>query len=113
MQNNEFVHLHVHTQFSLLDGFGSAEAYVKHAKELGFESLASSDHMNIDGLIQFQKACAKAGIRSVMGCEAYIVPDMDVKLKGEKRGHITLLIKNQVGFENLCQMLTAANLTGF
>lgn len=69
--------------------------------------------MNVDGLIQFQKTCEKVGILPIMGCEAYIVPDMTIKVKGDKRGHITLLIKNQIGFENLCQMLTVANLQGF
>ena len=86
MQNNEFVHLHVHDQYSLLDGYGSAEAYVRQAKKLGFSHLALTNHANIDGLIQFQKACDKAGILPVMGCEAYIVSDMNIKLKEEKEG---------------------------
>ncbi len=113
MLNEDFCHLHVHNEFSLLDGFGSARAYVKRAKELGFDYLGLTNHGNIDGLIQFQKACDQKGVSPVMGCEAYIVPDLTIKAKGEKRGHITILVKNQQGFENLCQMLTVANLEGF
>ena len=57
MKNKDFTHLHVHTQYSLLDGVGTAKQYVAKAKELGFKSLACTDHGNIDGLIDFQKAC--------------------------------------------------------
>jgi len=108
-----FSHLHVHNEFSFLDGFGSAESYVKEAKKLGFNYLSLTNHGNIDGLIKFQKACEKEKIDPILGCEAYIVPDMLRKEKGEKRGHITLLVKNEIGWKNLCQMLTKANLDGF
>jgi DNA polymerase-3 subunit alpha len=113
MKNENFAHLHVHTEHSLLDGFGSAKQYVKKAKELGFVALGCTDHGSIDGLIKFQKECDKNGITPVMGCEAYIVPDLATCTKGEKRGHVTLLIKNQQGYINLCKMLTIANLKGF
>lgn len=113
MNNKHFCHLHVHTQYSLLDGYGSAEKYAKQAKKLGFEYLACTDHGSIDGLLDFQKECKKEKIKSVFGCEAYIVPDMKVKEKGEKRNHITLLVKNQQGWDNLCRLLTLANLQGF
>ena len=112
MRNNLFCHLHVHNEYSLLDGFGTAEAYVKRAKELGFEYLGLTNHGNIDGLIQFQQECDKQGIGPVLGCEAYIVPDAKVKQKGERGGHITLLIKNWTGFKNLCQLLTYGHLEG-
>lgn len=113
MKNNKFCHLHVHNEYSILDGLGSANAYAKKAAELGFEYLALTNHGNINGLIKFQKACQKYDIKPVLGCEAYIVPQLSDKIKGEKRGHITLLIKNQKGFENLCIMLSKANLEGF
>jgi len=96
-----------------LDGFGSIPKYVAAAKDMGFTHLACTDHANIDGLIRFQKECDKNKIIPVSGCEAYIVPSLAASAKGEKRGHVTLLIKNQQGFENLCQMLTIANLKGF
>lgn len=109
----EFAHIHCHNEFSYLDGFGSAQAYAKRAKELGFKYLGLTNHGNIDGLIRFQSACEKEGIIPIHGCEAYIVPDELIKEKGEKRNHITLLIKNQTGWQNLCKMLSKANIEGF
>ncbi|MFA5355251.1 MAG: DNA polymerase III subunit alpha [Candidatus Paceibacterota bacterium] len=108
-----FCHLHVHTEHSLLDGYGSAKKYVDKAKQLGFEYLGISDHSNVDGVIQFQKECKKAGIKSIIGCELYYVPDMEIKEKREKRYHLTVLVKNETGFQNLCKILTLANLKGF
>lgn len=108
-----FCHLHVHNEFSLLDGYGSAAKYVEKAIRLGFEYLGLTNHGNISGLIQFQKACLKAGIKPVLGCELYLVRDLSEKGKGENRHHITVLIKNQTGFENLCRILSVANLQGF
>lgn len=113
MNNNSFCHLHVHNEYSYLDGFGSVKAYAKKAKELGFKALACTNHGNIDGLIQFQKECKKQEIIPILGCEAYIVEDLKIYNKEEKRNHITLLIKNNKGFSNLSKMLTIANLEGF
>lgn len=113
MKNNDFCHLHVHNEFSLLDGYGNAKEYVKQAKKMGFNYLALTNHSNIDGLIKFQQECDKNKIIPIMGCEAYIVPDAAKKNKREQRGHITLLIKDQTGYQNLCKMLTFANLHGF
>jgi len=110
---SNFCHLHVHSQFSYLDGLGTSEQYISRAKELGQEYCTVSEHGNIDGLIKFQKEADKQKINPILGCEAYIVKDLSTKEKGEKRGHITLLIKNKIGFENLCKMLTIANLDGF
>jgi len=112
MLNKTFAHLHVHTEYSQLDGFGTVKNYVKKAKELGFKFLACTDHGNIDGLLNFQRECNKQGIKPILGCEAYIVPNAAIKPQKEKRGHITLLVKNQNGFESLCRLLTYANLTG-
>jgi len=108
-----FCHLHVHNEFSLLDGFGRAEHYAKEAKEKGFKYIALTNHGNIDGLIKWQKACDKFGVVPIFGVECYIVEDYTVKEKGEKRGHITLLIKNEQGFRNVCKLLTTANIEGF
>jgi len=107
-----FCHLHTHMEMSLLDGFGSIKNYVARAKELGHEYLACTDHGNIDGLIQFQKECIKAEIIPIFGCELYIVPDMNIKVKGDIRYHITVLVKNDIGWKNLCYLLTEANLKG-
>lgn len=110
MNNSDFAHLHVHTEYSTLDGFGKPEDYVKKAKKMGFKYLACTDHGNIDGLIKFQQACDKHGIDPVLGCEAYIVPDLE---KTKQRGHVLLLIKNRTGFKNICTLLSFANTEGF
>jgi len=111
--NENFCHLHVHTEFSLLDGFGTAKQYVSRAKKLGQKYIGITDHGSIDGIIKFQKECKKQSITPILGCEAYIVKNSFIKEKGEKRRHVTLLIKTEEGFQNLCKMLTFANLTGF
>ena len=112
MKNN-FCHLHLHNEYSILDGFGKASDYVKRAKELGFEYLALTNHGNVDGLLNFQKACKKENIKSILGCEAYIAKDLKIKEKGDKRKHITLLVKNEIGWKNLLKMVTVSNLDGF
>jgi uracil-DNA glycosylase family 4 len=96
-----------------LDGLGTANQYAKKAREIEFRYLSLTNHGNIDGLIKFQRACKENNIKPILGCEAYIVPNLNKKEKGEKRGHVTLLIKSQQGFENLCKMLSMANLEGF
>ena len=107
-----FSHLHVHTEYSLLDGVGKSIDWIKKAKQLGQTHLALTNHANIDGLIQFQKIAQKEGIKPILGCELYVVPDMFDK-KNKQRFHITTLIKNETGFQNLCKMLSLANLKGF
>ncbi len=111
MDSKDFCHLHIHNEFSQLDGFGTAKMYAEKAVKLGFKYIALTNHGNIDGLIKFQKACVDAGVTPILGCEGYVVPD--IEKKSRKRGHILLLIKNQTGFENLCTLLTHANLEGF
>ena len=113
MNNSSFVHLHVHNEYSYLDGYGSTKAYITKAKELGHNYLALTNHGNLDGLLQWQKECDRQGLHPILGCEGYLVPDRHIKQKGEKRGHITLLIKNENGWKTMCAMLTEANLTGF
>ena len=112
MKNNQFTHLHNHDQYSYLDGYGSSKKYIAKAKELGFNYIALTNHSNVDGLLQWQKECDKQGVHSVLGTEAYIVPDRFVKQK-ETRGHISLLVRNETGWKTLCSILTQANLTGF
>jgi len=104
-----FCNLHVHTEYSQLDGLGTAKDYAERAAFLGQKYLASTDHGNIDGLIKFQSACHKAGIKPVLGCEAYLTDDHDSK----ERRHICLFIKNETGFQNLTKLLTSANLENF
>ena len=112
MSNKNFTHLHLHSQYSILDGYGSADQYASKAKELGFDSLAQTDHSSVDGIIEFQNACDKYGINPITGCEAYIVPDMLVK-ETRKYGHISIWVKNIDGWHTLLRLLTEANLNGF
>lgn len=108
-----FIHLHVHSEYSQLDGLGKPEQYAQRAKDLEMLAIAVTDHGNIDGAIKWQRACKKIGVKSIIGAELYIVPDMKIKEKGEHRGHITFLVKNQQGWKALLKMITISNLEGF
>lgn len=108
-----FTHLHYHSQFSILDGYGTPEQIIAKAKELQFEAIAITDHASVDGLIKFQRVAKKENIQIIYGCEMYIVPNMYDKKAGEKRKHITLWVKNHDGWQNLLKMLTIANTEGF
>lgn len=112
-ENHSFCHLHNHTQYSQLDGYGNAEQYAKKAKDLGFQCIAITDHGNIDGAITFQEECEKVGIDPIIGCELYVVPQMHDKVPGEKKAHFTCLVKNLDGWHELLACLTKANLYGF
>ena len=111
--NKNFCHLHVHNEYSYLDGFGSAEQYVERAKEMGFTSLALTNHGNIDGVIKFQKACLEHDVHPVVGVELYIVNNATIRDRNIKSAHITVLAKNRIGFRNILKMLTYAHTTGF
>jgi len=92
----EFAHLHIHNEYSLLDGYGTAQQYVERAKQLGMEHLALTNHMNVDGCVRWQQACDEAGIHSILGCEMYLVEDIkyrpprDKTQRRERTYHITL-----------------------
>jgi len=111
MDNANFCHLHLHTEYSVLDGVGTVKKYAERASKLGFKYLACTDHGVMTGLIEFQKACDEYGVAPILGCEAYIAPD--IEKKDRVRGHVVLLVKNQTGFKNLCRLLTYANIEGF
>ena len=111
-----FVHLHVHTHYSLLDGLAKIDDLVKRAKELGFEALAITDHGNLYGAIEFYKKCKKEGIKPIIGVEAYLAPrtiyDRTPKIDS-KSYHLILLAKNYQGYQNLINLITKAHLEGF
>jgi len=115
----EFAHLHIHNEYSLLDGYGTAQQYVERAKQLGMEHLALTNHMNVDGCVRWQQACDEAGIHSILGCEMYLVEDIkyrpprDKTQRRERTYHITLLARNQDGWKSILHLLTQANLHGF
>jgi len=113
MNNQNFYHLHLHNEFSYLDGYGSARQHISKIKELGMEYAAITNHGNVDGCLEWQQECDKQNVKPILGCEAYIVPDANIKKQGEKRGHIIILVRNQIGWITLCKLLTKANLDGF
>ncbi|SCN25950.1 DNA polymerase III subunit alpha [Clostridium sp. N3C] len=112
----DFVHLHVHTEYSLLDGSGKIPEMVKRAKELGMKSLAITDHGVMYGCVDFYKAAVEQGIKPIIGSEIYIVPkSMHIKY-GDKENetyHLVLLVKNEVGYSNLMKIVSTASIEGF
>jgi len=110
-----FTHLHVHTEYSLLDGMCRVRPLVSRAKELGMDSLAITDHGVMYGVIEFYQAAREAGIKPIIGCEMYIAPEgRHSRTAGDKNNfHVILLAKNKTGYQNLIQLTTAAHLEGF
>ncbi len=111
-----FCHLHVHTEFSLLDGVCRIDKLAARLAELGQTSIAITDHGNMYGVVDFYKACKKAGIHPVIGCEVYVAPrtrfDKDHGLDLEAR-HLVLLCENETGYKNLSYMVSMAYVEGF
>jgi DNA polymerase-3 subunit alpha len=110
-----FTHLHVHTEYSLLDGMCSIPKLVARAKELGMDALAITDHGVMYGVIEFYQAAKEAGIKPIIGCEIYIAPGSRFSKNAVDRNnyHLVLLVKDQVGYQNLIQLITKAHLEGF
>ena len=110
-----FSHLHVHTQYSLLDGMGRISQLVERAKEMGMESLAITDHGVMYGAIEFYLAAREAGIKPIIGCEVYLAPNSRLSRNASDKSnyHLVLLAKNQTGYRNLIQLTTRAQLEGF
>ena len=110
----DFVHLHVHTQYSILDGAAAIKPLVKRAKELGMPALAITDHGNMYGVKSFHDTATEAGIKPILGCEVYVVKNRFEKDKDEKAGdHLILLAKNLTGYHNLCKMVSYSFTEGF
>jgi DNA polymerase-3 subunit alpha len=110
-----FTHLHVHTEYSLLDGMCRIDPLLDRAKELGMESLAVTDHGVMYGVIEFYQHAREKGIKPIIGVETYIAPGgRQGRTPGDKANfHLILLAKNKTGYENLLQLITKANLEGF
>lgn len=113
--DREFVHLHVHTDYSLLDGACRIDRLMKRAKDLGMKALALTDHGNMFGAIDFYKTAKKHEIKPLLGSEVYLVPSREGKQeKGQgKYYHMGLLAKNFKGYQNLMKIVSDANVTGF
>ncbi|CAI9085471.1 DNA polymerase III subunit alpha [Candidatus Methylacidiphilum fumarolicum] len=110
-----FVHLHLHSEYSLLDASARIKDIVNKAKQLGMPAVALTDHGNLYGTIEFYKACIQENIKPIIGCEAYITAGSRFDRKGsrEKIYHITLLAKNQQGYKNLLRLISLSHLEGF
>lgn len=108
-----FVHLHNHTDYSLLDGAGSVKAYVNKAKELGMKALAITDHGNMYGAVTFYDACRDAKIKPIVGCEFYNTPDSEIKNPNDKYSHLVLLAMNDKGYHNLMKLQALSWTKGF
>ena len=111
-----FVHLHVHTEYSLLDGACRIEKLVSKAKELGQTALAITDHGVMYGAVAFYKACQAEGIKPIIGCEVYVAPrNMSDKEHGidNNYSHLILLCRNEQGYKNLCYLVSMAFTEGF
>ncbi|WP_334110136.1 PHP domain-containing protein, partial [Thermodesulfitimonas autotrophica] len=111
-----FVHLHVHTEYSLLDGAARIRDVVKRAKELGMPALAITDHGAMYGVVEFYKACLKEEIKPVLGCEVYVAPrsmaDRTPKVD-DNLYHLVLLAENETGYRNLMEIVSLAFTEGF
>ena len=128
-QPESFVHLHLHTQYSLLDGAIRLKDLIERAKELGVPAIAQTDHGNMFGAIDFYIRCKEAGIKPILGSEVYFTPgsrhdrisprkakaisNQDETESNHQIHHLILLAKNNQGYENLCQLLSKAYLEGF
>src|SRR5258706_1289317 len=111
----DFAHLHVHTEYSLLDGVSRTKKVVQQAKALGMSDMAVTDHGAMYGAIEFYKACKAGGINPVIGIEAYLTEDMHDHSKrySDDYHHLLLLAKNNTGYYNLLKLTTIANTQGF
>src|SRR5208282_452504 len=100
MSTSEFVHLHVHTQYSLLDGACRVDELVKKAVDFGMPALGMTDHGNMFGAIHFYQACQKAKIKPIIGCEAYITPTNRFDKNSDQKNicHLTLLTASNEGY---------------
>lgn len=115
-QEQQFIHIHVHTEYSLLDGLSRIKDLVKRAKALNMSAVAITDHGTMFGVIDFYRACVAEGIKPLIGVEAYLAPrrmeDRDPKL--DKRAyHLLLLAKDMTGYRNLMKITSAAQLQGY
>ncbi len=111
-----FVHLHVHTEYSLLDGFCRIDQIAKKAKSMGQSTIAVTDHGVMYGAVAFYRACRKEGIKPIIGCEVYVAPRSRFQKEhgiDNEYSHLILLCKNETGYRNLCALVSAGFTDGF
>ncbi len=112
-----FAHLHVHTEYSLLDGSNKIKEYVSQVKALGMDSAAITDHGVMYGVIDFYRACKSEGIRPVLGCEVYVAPgsrfDREKNAGDDRYYHLILLAENNTGYSNLMKIVSRSFTEGY
>jgi len=116
MSRDSFVHLHLHTEYSLLDGSIRMKELMKKAAEFGMPAVAITDHGNLFGAIEFYQEAQRAGVKPIIGCEVYVAPGSHKDRPPSRREsayHFTLLAENEIGYRNLVKLVTAAHLDGF
>ena len=112
----DFVHLHVHTQYSLLDGAIRIDDLLRRAAEFDMQAATVTDHGTLFGAVEFFEKAKAAGIKPIIGCEIYVAPKTrfdKTPLDNKELSHLILLVKNAEGYRNLCKLATAAQLEGF
>ena len=114
---SEFVHLHLHTEYSLLDGAAKIDQLTQQAKRNGMPAMAITDHGNLFGAISFYETATQVGIKPIIGCEVYMAPgsrfDRNGHLAHNEYHHLILLAENRTGYQNLIKLVAAAHLDGF
>src|SRR5947208_10771490 len=118
MSRADFVHLHLHTEYSLLDGACRLDRLMDKAHDLNFPSLAITDHGVLYGAVDFFQQAREAGIKPIVGCEVYVAPGSRMEKKSSSGGrdvynHLVLLAKDEIGYKNLIKLTTAAHLEGY
>ena len=111
-----FVHLHNHTAYSLLDGASKIDTLIERALELHMPALAITDHGVMYGVVDFYKACIKAGLQPIIGCEVYVAPHSRFDKKSgidDSPYHLVLLVENETGYHHLTKLVSEASLSGF
>lgn len=111
--SKHFTHLHLHTEYSLLDGAIGLDTLIKYGKKFDFKALAITDHGNVFGGVRFFQKCKKAGIKPILGMEAYFTEDAKIKNAENKYYHLILLVESQQGYKNLCALNAYAYQEGF
>ena len=112
----DFAHLHVHTEYSLLDGASRVKELIRRTKELGMDSVAITDHGVMYGAVRFYKEAKAQGIHPVIGCEVYLAPGMRqerAEVDGTRYYHLILLAENETGYRNLVELISLANIEGY